>query len=446
MRIAYISAGAGGMLCGSCMHDNTLASALQREGHDVALIPCYTPMRTDEIPVAIPRVFYGAVSVWLKARHPLFRRRWPLVHRLLDHPAVLRWVSRRDWTTSAEDLGGLTVSVLEGEHGPQRQELEQLASWLARDFRPEVIHLTNSMFVGMAGFLREATGAPVVCSVQGEDLFLDGLQGPWRARAVAAMQAHAGDIAMFLAPCADHAGSMRALLGVGEDRMTIVPLGIRTEGHDAPLSPREARAERPFTIGYLARFAPEKGFHLLAEAFVLLARRVGVDRVRLRAAGHLRPYDRGYFERTRQRLADAGMEAAFEHLGEVDRPGKVAFLRSLDVMSVPTIYREPKGLSILEAMANGVPVVQPAHGTFPDMLERTRGGVLVAPGSAPALAEALEALMNDPERRARVGARGRQAVLSEWTDAAMARATLAVYRAAASAPAGADGRAGGSRE
>ena len=443
MRIAYISAGAGGMLCGSCMHDNTLASALQREGHDVALIPCYTPMRTDETSVAIPRIFYGAVSVWLQARHPLFRRRWPLMHRLLDHPAVLRWVSGRDWTTSAEDLGALTVSVLEGEHGPQRQELEQLASWLVRDFRPDIIHLTNSMFAGMAGFLRKSTGALVVSSVQGEDLFVDGLRDPWRARALEAMRAHAGDIAMFIAPCRDHAVTMRALLDVAEERMTVVPLGIRTEGHDAPLAPRDP--DRPFTVGYLARFAPEKGFHLLAEAFVLLARRVGVDRVRLRAAGHMRPYDRDYFERTRRRLVDAGMEAAFEHLGEVDRPGKVAFLRSLDVMSVPTVYRDPKGLSILEANANGVPVVQPAHGAFPEMLEGTRGGALVEPGSAPALAEALEALMNDPDRRAAAGTRGRQAVLSGWTDVTMARGTLAVYRAAASAAEGAGSAGGGSR-
>ncbi|MGH9868957.1 MAG: glycosyltransferase family 4 protein [Candidatus Polarisedimenticolia bacterium] len=430
MRIAYISAGAGGMLCGSCMHDNTLAAALMREGHDVALVPCYTPMRTDEAPVSIDRVFYGAVSVWLESRYALFRRRWPGLDRLLDHPAVLRWVSRRDWSTSPEELGTMTLSVLRGEHGEQRKELEHLATWLADDFRPDVVHLTNSMFLGMAGPLRRATGAPVVCSVQGEDLFIDAMRAAHREEARRLMRQQADAVEAFVAPCRDHAETMAALLEIPAHRMVVVPLGLSTEGHDAPLPPRPATPGRPFTVGYMARMAPEKGFHLLAEAFVILARRVGGDRVRLRAAGHMRPYDRAYFELSRLKIEEAGLAGSFEYVGEVDRPGKVAFLRSLDVMSVPTVWREPKGLSILEAMANGVPVVQPAHGVFPDVLQDTGGGVLTIPGSAPDLAGALERLMEDPPGREAMGERGRHAVLSRYTDAAMARATLSVYRAA----------------
>ena len=73
MRLAYIAAGAGGMYCGSCMHDNTLAAALMRRGVDVALIPTYTPLRTDEESVSLDRVFYGGINVFLQEKLGLFR-------------------------------------------------------------------------------------------------------------------------------------------------------------------------------------------------------------------------------------------------------------------------------------------------------------------------------------------------------------------------------------
>jgi glycosyltransferase involved in cell wall biosynthesis len=435
MRIAYITAGAGGMMCGSCLHDNTLAAALQRAGHDVALVPCYTPLRTDETPVSMDRVFYGAVRVWLSSRYRIFRRPWPLLDRLLDHPALLRWIARRDWSTSAEDLGLLTLSVLRGEEGGQRRELDSLAGWLGGEFRPDTVHLTNSMLLGMAAPIGRATGAPVICSVQGEDLFLDAMIEPYRSEALALMRRHASEVALFVATSPEYSARMQAMLGVPPSRMAVVPLGLNPAGHDAPLTPR-ASGSGVYTIGYLARLAPEKGLGLLADAFHMLARRSAPGTVRLRVAGHLRGHDREFYERVREGLLGRGLGDSFEYVGEVDRQAKIDFLRSLDVLSVPALYREPKGLYALEAMANGVPVVEPGHGVFPGLIADTGGGVLFEPGSAEALCTALEELRRDPEDRLRRGARGREAVLSRHTDDAMARATLEVYRGAA---------AGGSR-
>jgi glycosyltransferase involved in cell wall biosynthesis len=111
----------------------------------------------------------------------------------------------------------------------------------------------------------------------------------------------------------------------------------------------------------------------------------------------------------------------------VDRAQKIEFLRSLHVLSVPTVYREPKGLFVLEAMANGVPVIQPKHGSFPEMIEQLGGGVLFEPGDVAALSAALEGLMRDSGRRAELGSQGMAAVRSKRTDAGMARATIEVY-------------------
>src|SRR5919204_206290 len=94
MKIAYITAGAGGMFCGSCLHDNTLVAALLAQGNDALLIPTYTPIRTDEEDVSQRRVFFGGINVYLQQKLRLFRHTPWLVDRLFDVPRLLRWVSR----------------------------------------------------------------------------------------------------------------------------------------------------------------------------------------------------------------------------------------------------------------------------------------------------------------------------------------------------------------
>src|SRR5947208_2328893 len=149
MRIAYVTAGAAGMFCGSCMRDNTLVSALAAAGHDALLIPTYTPIRTDEDDVSQRRVFFGGINVYLQEKFALFRHTPWLLDRLLDARRLLGWVSRLAVNTKYEDLGDLTISILQGEHGHQRKEVRKLVRWLAREVRPDVINLTNVLLSGM---------------------------------------------------------------------------------------------------------------------------------------------------------------------------------------------------------------------------------------------------------------------------------------------------------
>jgi glycosyltransferase involved in cell wall biosynthesis len=425
MKAAYITAGAAGMYCGSCLHDNTLAAALQELGHEVALIPTYTPIRTDENDVSIDRVFYGAINVYLEQKLPLFRRAPHLVGRILSSPKVLGWVSRIGSFVDAGHLGDLTLSMLQGEYGRQSNELDELVSWLADDFRPEIVHITNSMLVGMARRMKERLGVPVVCSVQGEDIFLEQLEEPFHSLVRDTLRERARDVDGFVATSQYYADFMTDYLGVPPERMHHVPLGLKLGGHGAP--PPD-RGGRPFTVGYLARVCPEKGLHLLCEGFRLLTEKVGRDAARLRIAGWLGSRDRAYLEQCMRNLRSWGLEDVVEYVGEVDRTQKIDFIHSLDVLSVPTVYREPKGLYVLEALANGVPVVQPRHGAFPEMIEATGGGILVDPQSPEALAAGLRELMDDPGKRQSLGRQGKEAVHRNHTDTAMARATLALYR------------------
>jgi glycosyltransferase involved in cell wall biosynthesis len=428
MRIAYIAAGAADMYCGSCLHDNSLAAALLKLGRDVTLVPTYTPLRTDGPNVSQDRVFFGALNVYLQQKAAAFRHAPPILGRplarFLDHPGLIRRAARLGASTDPTELGDLTYSILQGEEGFQATELEKLVAWLRDDLRPDIVHLTNSMFAGFARSLKKELGVPVVCSLQGEDLFLDQLREPWRGRVRDLLSERARDIDAFQVNSAWYAGVMADYLGgIDSKRMFVVPLGLPLDGRGGG----EPRPEGgPLTLGYLARICPEKGLHVLVEAFRHLAGQ-NPGQVRLRVAGYLGARDRRYLEDLEAKIASWGLSDAYERVGEVDREEKIRFLQSLDILSVPTTYREPKGLFVLEALAEGVPVVQPRHGAFPEVIEATGGGLLVDPDSPEDLARGLDTLLKDPALRRELGQRGQSAVRDRFSDRAEAEATLRVY-------------------
>lgn len=425
MRIAYITAGAAGMFCGSCMRDNTLAAALHAAGHEALLVPTYTPIRTDEDDVSQQRVFFGGINVYLQQKSALFRHTPWFLDRLLDFPRLLRWVSRFAVRTQASELGDLTVSMLEGEHGRQRKEVVKLVRWLAESVRPDVVNLTNALLSGMVHELRQRLPrVPVLASLQGDDIFLESLPEPQRRRSIALIRDHCREIDGFIATSGAYADFMADYLSIPRQRIHVVYPGLNLHGHGGP----RLATERPFTIGYFARICPEKGFHQAIDAFLALRRLPGTAGVRLHASGWLGEDQQGFFAAQRQRLAAVGLLDDFSHVECPDHAGKVRFLQGLDVLTVPTVYREPKGLYVLEALANGVPVVQPRHGSFPELVERTGGGVLVEPGNAQALAEAMHALYRDPARRAALGQAGQRAVQAQFHAGRMAADTAAVYQ------------------
>ncbi len=424
MRIAYIATGAAGMICGTCIHDNTLASALMQKGHDVALIPTYTPLRTDEEDVSINRIFFSGLSVYLEEKFRFFRRSHRVLDSILTNPRLLNWLSKFSASTNARDLGTLTVSVLKAEAGHQHKELEVLVDWLANEYKPDIVHLNHSMLLGFARLIKARLHVPVVCGVQGEDLFLEELIEPYKSQARQLLKERANDVDLVLATSRYYADFMAEYLGTDRKKVEIVRLGIKLDGHGLkPAKPEDG----PLTIGYLARICPEKGLHLLLAAFRVLLQEAQDRPLRLRIAGYLGKKDEKYFAALCEKVRLWGMQEAFEYCGEVDRQGKIAFLQSLDIFSVPTIYQESKGLSILEALANGVPVVQPRHGLFPELIEETGGGVLVTPQSVDSLVEGLRTLISDAGLRQELGAAGQAAVHRDFGSEKMAEATLAVY-------------------
>src|SRR4051794_6532209 len=198
MKIAYVTAGAAGMMCGSCLRDNTPVGAPTKVGPDRLPLPPYTPIRTDEEDVSQRRVFFGGINVYLEQKFSLFRHTPWFFDRLLDFPALLRWVSRFAVSTRAEDLGALTVSMLEGDHGRQRKEIDKLVSWLVSDVKPDVLNLTNAILSGIAPRLKQALpDVPLLCWLQGDAIYPESLPEPYKARCLALIREHARSIDGF---------------------------------------------------------------------------------------------------------------------------------------------------------------------------------------------------------------------------------------------------------
>lgn len=420
MRVIYLTAGAAGMYCGSCMRDNTLAAALRAQGREVLLAPLYTPIRTDEADVSEQHVLYGGINVYLQQSWRLFRHLPRLVDRLLDSAAILRRVPPGGAGPPTAKMGAMTVSMLRGEEGAQSRELRKLIGWLST-YPVDLVNLPNAMFVGAAAAIRRSLNVPVLCTLTGEDLFLDALPEPFRSQSIDLIRRQVRDVDGFVAVTRYYAGHAAETFRIPPEKLHVVPLGVRVDDHEEPtMTPAE-----PFTIGYLARVCPEKGLHLLCDAFRRLRQAGRI--CRLRVAGYLNPSNREYLAAHQQGLADGQAAGQFEYLGEVDRIGKLSFLRSLHVLSVPTVYREAKGLYVLEAMAAGLPVVQPNHGAFPEIIQATGGGLLVEPHSPAALAAAIARLMDDHDLRISLGRAGRAAVLASYTDRQMAEQSWSLY-------------------
>src|SRR6516164_4204376 len=282
MRIVYITAGAGGMFCGSCLRDNTLVATLIAQGHDALLVPTYTPIRTDEPDVSQKRIFFGGVNVFLEQHVPLFRHTPRAIDRLFNSRRLLRWAGRFAAKTRAEDIGDLTVSVLKGEHGYQAKEVTKLVDWLESEIRPEIVNLPNVLLSGLVHELKRRLKVPVLATLQGDDVFLEALPEAPKRQALQLIRDHCREIDGFIATSAYYADFMADYFAIPRQRIHVVHPGLNLRGHGGPRPPA---AGRPFTVGYFARICPEKGLHVLVEAFRLFRQTPGTEATRLHVSG-----------------------------------------------------------------------------------------------------------------------------------------------------------------
>lgn len=450
MNIIQLTPGAGAMFCGNCLRDNALVAALRSFGHDALMVPLYLPLTLDEPNQSVGTpIFFNGINVYLEQKSALFRHAPSWFHNLLASPSLLRWAAGRAAKTRASDLGDLTLSMLRGEEGNQARELDSLLAWLGTQARPDIICLSNVLLVGMARRLKRELHAPVVCMLQGEDSFLDALPLSHRNSCWETLAERATDIDLFVAPSHYFAHLMRNRLELRPDRVQVVYNGINlaayqehpilTQGSskpdrsaangNSPNLPTSVVPGVPPQLGFFARMCREKGLPELVDAFITLKNRGRVPQLRLRVGGSCGPADEPLVADLRTRLAAAGLSDQVDFCPNLDHAAKVAFLRELSVFSVPALYGEAFGLYLLEALAAGVPVVQPRTAAFPEIVEATAGGVLFPAGDVQALADAIEAMVLDPARAVALGKAGRQAVFEKFSAETMTRSMLHLFEA-----------------
>jgi glycosyltransferase involved in cell wall biosynthesis len=220
---------------------------------------------------------------------------------------------------------------------------------------------------------------------------------------------------------------MAQRLNLSPERLRVVHNGINVEGYSVQ-SPNPKVQGQP-VLGYFARMCKEKGLELAVDVFIELKRRGKISNLKFKIGGGCGPADEPFVEEQKGRLEAVGVLKDATFFPNVSRTEKISFLESLHVFCTPALYGEAFGLYVLEALAAGVPVVQPRHAAFSEIVEATGGGVIAEP-NAKALAEAVEGLLLNPVRARSLGEAGRTAVLQRFNVQRMAEGVLNVFREA----------------
>lgn len=390
MNIVQLTPGAGGMYCGNCFRDNALVAEWRKMGHNAVMASMYLPMTLDEEDQSAGNpVFFGGINVYLEQIFPLFGKAPDWLRSWLASPKLLKMAGSRAGKTRPDQLGDLTLSMIHGELGNQKRELDDLITWLKNDQKPEVVCLSNALLVGMTRRIRKDVGVPVVVELQGEDSFLDSLPGSHRAKCWNALKERAAEVDCFIAPTHYFAEVMTKRLDLRPERVKVVYNGIRLDGYE----PAPADFYPP-VLGYFARMCKEKGLDTLVAAYIHIRNKNLVPNLKLKIGGAMGPSDEPLVNKLKDDLRANGLLGEVEFHANLDKSAKQAFMKSLSILSVPALYGESFGLYLIEAWAAGVPVVQPRHAAFPELVRASGAGVICESNDPMSLGETIARALN----------------------------------------------------
>jgi glycosyltransferase involved in cell wall biosynthesis len=424
MKILHLTPGSGGTFyCQNCLRDHLLIRALRRQGHDVLLAPLYLPMYggAESAETDAP-IFFGGIGVYVREKIPFIRSMPNWVTRVLDAPFLLRQAAKREGSTNASELGAMTLSMLKGPEGNQKQEFDRFVEWLRTQEKPDIIHISNALLLGFVPALREALDAVFVCSLQDEEPWVNAMGAPYADLCWEAMAEQAKQVSRFVATSDWYAKRMIDRMRLDADRVRVVYPGV-----DVPEANLAFQAADPPTIGYLSRLNPAQGFEKLINAFIILKKEPALKELRLRATGGATPADIPFVDAIEKRLAAEGMLEAVEIHREFHAATDAAFFGGLTVMSTPVEEGEAFGMHIIEAMSRGIPVVQPDVGAYPEIIGTFECGVLYDPENKQGLVDALRDLLTDPAHAQQLGQQGYEYAQKNFSVERMASDMIALY-------------------
>jgi glycosyltransferase involved in cell wall biosynthesis len=425
MKIVNIVPGFGGTFyCGNCLRDSAYVNSLKDLGHDAITLPMYLPLTMNgkqqdgEVPV-----FYGAVNIYLKQQFPLFRHMPGWMEHMFDSKPLLKFAAKKSGSTRAHGLEKLTESMLMGQQGLQRRELDHLVDFLKNHQKPDVVHFSNALLLGMAKQIKEEVKVPVVYSLQDEDVWVDAMAPSWREIIWQLMREKSRDVDAFIAVSDFFAGIMKDKMGIPDEKMHVVHIGVNPENYSF-----SQPAHSPPAIGYLSRICEENGFGILIDAFIRLKADPRFDKLKLKVTGGMTNDDKPFLNRQLKKLADQRIQQDIEIIHDFSLKSLPAFFSSITVLSVPVLQGEAYGLYQIEAMASGIPLVQPALGAFPEIIESSGGGVLYSPNNPASLATKLAHVLSDPVALEQMSRSGRKSVEEKFDCRKLTKKMVEVYK------------------
>jgi glycosyltransferase involved in cell wall biosynthesis len=423
MKIVHIIPGSGGSFyCGNCLRDSKYVRALKDLGHQVIKVPLYLPIFDDAHDLDEVPVFYGAVNLYLKQQFPIFRHMPSFVEHALDSKSILEMAARKAGSTRAKGLEEMTISMLLGEEGNQKEELERLVDWLTNEAKPDVVHLSNALLLGLAHRIKERINIPVICSLQDEDVWVDVMTDQYRKQVWDLMSERGKDVDVFIPVSDFYSEEIHQRMVIPANKMQTVHLGVDTSDYFPKLV-----AEKDPVIGYISRMCEENGLAVLVDAYIILRRNPVYSSVKLKITGGKTGDDLHFIKEQKKKISSAGLENDVFWAEEFEGEERQKFFDSVRLISVPVLNGEAFGLYQLEAMASGIPMIQPALGAFPEVIELSGGGDIYSPNESKILADALAALILDTEKLQELSTAGLIGVKHHFDIHAQAKKMVKVY-------------------
>jgi glycosyltransferase involved in cell wall biosynthesis len=425
MNILQLTPGTGNFYCENCLHDSALVTGLQKIGCSATLVPMYLPVLEDR-PSGNSKasVQFGGVNTYLQQSSALFRHTPAWIDSLFNTGPVLKFAASRPATTKAALVGEILVSMLRGIKGYQVKEINKLIEYLRSYHQPDVIILSNIMLLGLAQPLKEALGVPVVCSLQGEDVYIDHVPEPYRTEAWMLVKEQSVHASCFIGVSHYYSEEMTKRLNLPKDLVSTVHSGVNT----SMFVPKTKDGTTPKTVMFLSRIIEEKGIEELIKSVGACRHTPSLQQTRLLIAGSATSADKPFIDKL-YALADSfNFGPDFDVKTNITLQEKIHYLQNADIVSVPCRYPDAFGLFIIEALACGTPVVQPSLGGFTEVIEDTGGGICYAPSDPDGLSTALKHVLQDDVLREKLALSGRKKVESDYTDIGMAHKILEILR------------------
>ncbi|WP_372751434.1 glycosyltransferase family 4 protein [Labilibaculum sp.] len=425
MNILQIIPGSGGSFyCGNCLRDDKFHLAMKKQGHEVTKIPMYLPLFSDEHDLNDMPVFYGAISIYLKQLYPIFRKAPAWLDSLLNSRPMLKLAANMAGSTNAKGLEEMTISMLMGEEGKQKEELNRMVSWMAEYLKPDVIHLSNALLLGLAPKLKEKfPKTSLICSLQDEDVWVDAMKNSFRDKIWNLMSTKSKYVDGFIGVSDFYSKVSIQKMNLQKEKVFTNYLGV--DPNEYKLTPVNEKARN---IGYISRMCEANGFDIIVDAFIELKKDDELRDVKLILTGGYTGNDKSILKQMRKKLKRANLMDQVEFHVDFDGDGRHEFFSKVKMISVPVKNGEAFGLYLLESMASGVPVVQPKLGAFPEIVEKTKGGVIYEKNTPKELAKALKKLLLNNEKLQKLSENARSGVESKFNIYTQANHLIEIYR------------------